>query len=176
MKIKINNYSFNKTAKTVTFLDYTTIRLDSILLITNVTTNVIIYNFANAALGGTVLNNVLTLDYNTSAMSDTDKLQIFYEDDEKPSSQALQTTLAELVETLNELAARLNVLAGMANSGQPALRTIPVGNTAVTGTVTAVTTVGTITNFGTAIPAKEMADDINNFTATIANINNVTGK
>ena len=44
----------------------------------------------------------------------------------------------------------------------------------ITGTLTAVTTVGTITNFGTAIPAKEMADDINNFTVTLANINNVT--
>lgn len=78
MKIQIKNYTFNKTAKTVTFTDYTSIDLDGILLITNVTSNKIIYNFAK--IGGTVLNNVLTLDYDTSLMSDNDDLQIFYED------------------------------------------------------------------------------------------------
>lgn len=77
MKIQVKNYTFNKTAKTVTFTDYTSIDLDSILLITNVTTNTIIYNFAK--IGGTVTNNILTLDYDTSSMSDTDDLQIFYD-------------------------------------------------------------------------------------------------
>ena len=82
MKVKVNNYTFDKTAKTVTFTDYVTIRLDSILLVTNVTDNIIIYNFANAALGGNVSANVLTLDYDTSAMDNSDKLQIFYENDD----------------------------------------------------------------------------------------------
>ena len=59
MKVQVKNYTFNKTAKTVTFTDYISIDLDSILLITNVTSNVIIYNFAIHSLGGTVLNNVL---------------------------------------------------------------------------------------------------------------------
>jgi hypothetical protein len=54
MKLKIKTYTFNKTAKTVTFSEYATIKLDGILLITNVTRNIIIYNFANPALGGTV--------------------------------------------------------------------------------------------------------------------------
>ena len=89
---------------------------------------------------------------------------------------ALLTTLNSLIETNNYLVQFLSQLTGAMNSGQPALRTIPIASvsTAVTGTLTAVTTVGTITNFGTAIPAKEMADDINNFTVTLANINNVT--
>ncbi len=80
MKIKIDNYTFDKTAKTVKFSDYSTIRLDSILLITNVESNVIIYNFADPTKGGSVSGNILTLDYNTSSMADTDKLQIFYDD------------------------------------------------------------------------------------------------
>lgn len=89
---------------------------------------------------------------------------------------ALLTTLNSLIETNNYLVQFLSQLTGAMNSGQPALRTIPIASvsTAVTGSLTAVTTVGTITNFGTAIPAKEMADDINNFTVTLANINNVT--
>lgn len=92
------------------------------------------------------------------------------------SQTTLLTTLNSLIETNNILAQRLEALGSAMNAGAPALRTIPIASvsTAVTGTLTAVTTVGTITNFGTAIPAKEMADDINNFTVTLANINNVT--
>ena len=80
MKTKINNYSFDKTAKTVTFTDYTTIRLDSMLLIVNATDNIIIFNFADPAKGGTVTNNVLTLSHDTSSMDNTDKLLIYYDD------------------------------------------------------------------------------------------------
>ena len=57
-----------------------TIRLDAILLVVNVTSNIIIYNFADTTLGGTVATNVLTLTYNTSSMNDTDKLLIYYDD------------------------------------------------------------------------------------------------
>jgi len=80
MKTKISNYTFDKTLKTVTFSDYSSIRLDGVLLITNVTSNIIIYNFADPAKGGTVLNNVLTLLYDTSLMNNTDKLLIYYDD------------------------------------------------------------------------------------------------
>lgn len=173
MKIQIKNYTFDKTAKTITFTDYSSIDLDSLLLITNVTDNIIIYNFADPLLGGTILDNVLTLTYNTAAMADTDKLQIFYEDSTKSSDVNI---LAELIKTLNELTSRLDVLAGMANSGAPALRVAPISSvsTAVTGSVTATVASTSITNFGTGIPAKEMSDDMNNMVAILGNINNVT--
>jgi hypothetical protein len=80
MKVKVNNYSFNKTAKTVTFTDYASIRLDSILLITNATDSTIIFNFADPTKGGTVTGNVLTLAFDTAAMENTDKLLIYYDD------------------------------------------------------------------------------------------------
>lgn len=175
MKIQVTNYTFDKTAKTVTFTDYTTIRLDSLLLITNVTDNIIVYNFASPALGGTVSGNVLTLTYDTSAMDNADKLQIFYDDpDVAPANAELQTTLNSLTQTLQELTARLAVLASMANAGQPALRIIPVGTTAVSGSVTATVASTSITNFGTGVPAKEVSDDINNMMVTLANINNAS--
>ncbi len=179
MKTKINNYTFDKTAKTVTFTDYTTIRLDSILLITNVTDNVIVYNFADSTLGGTVATNVLTLTYDTSAMDNTDKLQIFYDDpDINPANAELQTTLYSLTETLQELALRLTVLSGMANAGAPALRVIPIASvsTAVTGSVTATvasTVVSSMTAIGT-VPATTVAWADQNLLATQANINNAT--
>lgn len=79
MKQTIKNYSFNKTAKTVTFTDFSSISLDRVFLITNVTSNTIIYQFNGTGLGGAVSTNVLTLTYDTSAMSNTDKLQIIYD-------------------------------------------------------------------------------------------------
>ena len=92
---------------------------------------------------------------------------------------ALITTLNSLIETNNYLVQFLTQLTGAMNSGQPALRTIPIASvsTAVTGSVTATvasTVVSSVTNFGTGIPATEMAHDINNYTAIVANINNVT--
>lgn len=87
MKKLIENYTFNPSTKEVVFLDYTTINLERILIITNVTSNTIIYNFANSLQGGTVSDNILTLNYNTSNMSNTDKLQIYYETIDTPASE-----------------------------------------------------------------------------------------
>jgi hypothetical protein len=87
---------------------------------------------------------------------------------------SLIETLNSLIETNNYLVQFLTQLTGAMNSGQPALRTIPIASvsTAVTGSVTA--TVSSVTNFGTGVPAKEMADDMNNLVVTMSNINNVT--
>jgi len=79
-------------AGTVKFAD--PYQLKDILMITNVTTNQVIYNFSDSSRGGTLsyasndittipgaANGVttLTLDVDTSAMSANDRLQIFVE-------------------------------------------------------------------------------------------------
>lgn len=78
MKILVTNYTFDASAQTITFAQFPTIDLERVLLVTNVTDNIIIYNFAGSSLGGSVSTNVLTLDYNTTSMDDTDELQIHY--------------------------------------------------------------------------------------------------
>jgi len=80
MRKLVSNYTFDASEKTVTFIDSTSISLIGILLITNVTDNIIIYDFTKPVLGGTVVDNVLTLTYNTTTMDDTDSLQIWYDD------------------------------------------------------------------------------------------------
>jgi hypothetical protein len=80
LKKLINNYTFDASARTVTLSGYANVDLDGLLLITNVTDNVIIYNFAVPALGATATGSVITLVYDTSSMSDGDNLQIFYDD------------------------------------------------------------------------------------------------
>jgi hypothetical protein len=60
------------------------------LLVTNVTSNTIIYNFADNSLGWCCLGNVLTLNYKR-IMNNADNLQIFYEDGIFPASQHYRT-------------------------------------------------------------------------------------
>jgi len=74
----LGSYTFNKTAHTVSLTGLPmTLVLPQVLLITNVTSNIMIYNFASNPIGGTINNNVITLNYDTSGMADTDILQIF---------------------------------------------------------------------------------------------------
>lgn len=193
MKIRLTGATFDASAKTVVHTSFSDVTLAGIQLIVNVTDQVIIYNFADTAKGGTLSTDTLTLEHDTTAMDDADELMILVEDG--VSSQAVtvaslplpsgastsvnQETLNSLVETLQELVQRLAPLAAAMNSGAPALRTTPIASvsTAVTGTVTATvasTVVSSLTNFGTGIPASEMAHDINNQTAILANINNAS--
>ena len=82
MKLLVDNYTFNPIAKTVTFNEYTTLNHASLLLITNVTVGAMIYNFAKATQVVTITGNVVHLNasVDTTGMSATDDLQIFYED------------------------------------------------------------------------------------------------
>jgi len=80
MKKLVTDYTFNPAAKTVTLNSYTTIDIERLLLITNVTDNIVIYNFADATKGGTVQSNIVTLIYNTVTMDAGDSLQIYYND------------------------------------------------------------------------------------------------
>lgn len=81
MKVLANRYSFSPSTKQVYLSGFTTnITLEQLLLITNVTTNTIIYNFADSAAGGNIVNNVITLSANTTSMAGTDRLQIFLDD------------------------------------------------------------------------------------------------
>jgi len=91
MKKIISNYIFDASAKTITLSDYDSISLERVLLIANVVDNIVIYDFSNPLKGGSVLNNVLTLEYDTTSMSDTDNLQIWYDDGVYEESGAVVT-------------------------------------------------------------------------------------
>jgi hypothetical protein len=85
--IEDTGYTFSPSTKTITIPKY--IPRERLLLITNVTTNQVIYNFSDPTLKATtagtytsVINadqselTTIVLQYNTSSMSATDKLQI----------------------------------------------------------------------------------------------------
>lgn len=180
MDIQIKNYTFDAVAKTITFSDYSAIRLDSVRVIANVTAGIIIYTFTDPNLGGNVLNNVLSLDYDTSAMNNGDALQIIYNNDEIKATEANQelmlidnATLINLVQTLSELSARLQVLTGMANSGAPALRVLPIASVNINGSVSVAN--ATIAYEG-GVPSYVIAIAQMNENVILSNINNVIGK
>lgn len=78
MKNRVGIYTFDASGKTITF--GSPVSLDGILLVTNVTENVIIYNPFKIGFGGSVIGAILSLDFDTSSMNDTDKLLIEYDD------------------------------------------------------------------------------------------------
>lgn len=88
----------------------------------------------------------------------------------------LLAAINSLIETNNILVQRLEALGSAMNAGAPALRVVALtgSTTAVTGSLTSAGTVSTVTNFGTGVPAKEMAAGMNNLMVTMANINNTT--
>lgn len=77
MKQLITNYTFNKTNGQITLTDFTTINLERIMIITNVTAGVVIYQFNSPTKLATVSGNIIDLAYDTSAMNNTDKLMIY---------------------------------------------------------------------------------------------------
>lgn len=147
----IDKYTFNKTAKTITFPDLGDIRLEGFQLITNVTTGTIIYQFNSSAKLGTISGNVLTLVYDTTTMNNTDKLQIIYH---PIKNGYFQRSLA-LLEQIKNAILRPEWMSQTANGKSLRTLTDPTSTLATVATVTTVTTVTTantvtnLTNFNT---------------------------
>lgn len=80
MKRRMTTYTFFPATKQIAFTGPVDLSLSGLLLITNVTSNVIIYNFADSTVGGTLTDNMLTLTYDTTLMGVTDLLQVWYDD------------------------------------------------------------------------------------------------
>lgn len=110
MKKLVTSYTFDASAKTIDSADFTS--LEKIQLITNVTDQLIIYNFADTGKGGTLAGTTLTLEYDTTAMDDADKLQIFVEDGTNLSS--VEASLGVMDDWDESDRAKVNVIAGQA--------------------------------------------------------------
>lgn len=104
MKVLFQDYTFNAATKQITFNTTDVVSLNQVLVITNVTDNVIIYNFADAAKGGTIANNVLTLTFDTTTMSNADSLQIFLDLYGTPSTDDSVILLRRLIQLLAPIA------------------------------------------------------------------------
>ena len=129
MKKLIENYTFDASAKTITILCDYNFTLDKLLVITNVTDGVIIYNFADSNLTGSIIGNIITLSYDTTPMSDTDILQIWVED-----TNPLLVTLSNFLNIIRHAVGKLS----FDTSNQ--LRIAATGSLSTVSTVSTVTT------------------------------------
>lgn len=144
MKKLVKTYTFNAAARQVVISDEDLTDLSQFLLITDVTSNVIIYNFADSSRGGAFSNGTLTLDYNTTAFNNSDVLQIFIDVDEGNRvdlTELLQQGLAEIVHQLQAIRND----GGMADAAGRVRVAIESGNVGVSGTITTLTN---LTNIG----------------------------
>jgi hypothetical protein len=159
----LGGYTFDKVSKTITFSGFNC-SIDGLLMVTDVTNNTIIYQFNDPAKGGSLVNNTLTLDYNTNvvAFTNNDNLQIFY------WSEAPQgVTLSEI----DSLIARrdLSILRRVENDTVQG-KNVVVRNDSNSVIPTSVSTVNQLTYYGSQndqfIPFTihiQMRDNFNNF-------------
>jgi hypothetical protein len=156
MRTLIQNYTFNKSAKQITFTDYASIVLEKVLLVTDVTNNTTIYQANDPSKGGTIAGNVLTLTYDTtgSSFANGDKLQVFYEADAENvsvTSSALPTGAATAAKQPSLGTAGTPSADVITVQGTTSMTPVKVDGSAVTQPVSgSVTVSGTVTaNLGT---------------------------
>jgi hypothetical protein len=101
---RIQAYTFNAAAKTITFTGYASINYEGVLLIQNKTTNQLIHQFNKTGAGqtgGSVAGNVFTFTAPNTGMANGDKLFISYDDSVLPDF-ATQTTLNDILLELRD--------------------------------------------------------------------------
>lgn len=99
----IGKYQFSPGDRAVSFVGLPPLALEQVLTVFNATDGTMVYSFASPALGGSLAGNVLTLTYNTSGMSSSDRLLIYVD---LPDSVSIPTVQAE---TLTQILAELRV-------------------------------------------------------------------
>lgn len=142
MKTLVKNYTFVPATREITITNLAEIKLEQLLIITNVENNTMIYNFANPVLGASVAGNVITLDYNTASMSASDRLQIFIDIDNHTDLEVLGNVI------IDGFASVVSQLESMKTAqGQPDVngRSRVVIESGTLPTVSTVSTVGSTT-------------------------------
>ena len=173
MKSLITDYIFDPANKTILFAGYEKIELERVLIITNVKNNIIIYNFANPSSGGEVVNNnILKLNYDTSSMSSTDPLQIYYDIDTEASTEDTQKDIHELLYSLYSVTKDLSAILLTISNGSVRTTVANTPSVSISGTpsVSVTGTVGSnITNMN-GLPPQNLV--LNSHTNLFQNIIN----
>jgi hypothetical protein len=73
------NYTFNASTRQVTITGMSSLVIEQILSIVNITSGEIIFLPGTKGGGGIIAGNIITLDYDTTHQSNSDKLQIYIE-------------------------------------------------------------------------------------------------
>ena len=189
------DYTFNPATRTIV-INNKFIPREKLALITNVTTNQVIYNFSDPSLKATAYTNninaamvettTIVLNYNTTSMASTDKLQIIIDEYEErfvpseayldPTNKLRVTTPQALIDTDFEYGTQITKWENLAMINQrpfafqssiqiPNISSITMNTNA--RTVTVVLSSGTFPANGTAIFVQDTFLSIANGNFTI---------
>lgn len=131
----VGKYIFSPLDGTVALVGLPPVGLENILVITNVSRGVMLYNFADPALGGSITENVLSLEIDTTAHGAEDTLQIWID---LPRVDQLEQLLRRLLDAAMSPAGY--------DSAQNRGRMTAVVESGTITTVTTCTTCGTVSN------------------------------
>lgn len=164
MKRLVDNYTFDTSTQQIVLPDYSDIKLENLLLVTNVTRGVIMYNFAANTSGASASGNVIQLATDTTGMDNADRIQIYYDD---LSVDSREDENSDLTQALYEVAEKLGFLTSLRN---------PTGQLRVDiGTASAIQTLATLSNIAAVggFSANQQIPATQNAVAVQSNINNV---
>ena len=142
--VDVGSYTFSASTKTIT-ISNVPLKNESFLIIQHVPSKATIYHFLDASLGGTFsAPGTLVLTYDTTALSDTDPLQIWVDVDlpqevalvKDDSPDSLNVDVSDIY-----VRALLRKLMQLKYNGSSDLMVVPTGGT--------VATVGTVNNMTT---------------------------
>lgn len=109
----IGTAAFDAAAGTITFAGIPAITLANILVITDVTAGVMLYNFADASLGGVLTGSTLYLELDTAGLNSTDVLQCWLD---LPGNSTVDTGLVQPL-TNTQLRASAVPVSGTVSTG-----------------------------------------------------------
>lgn len=134
--IDCGNYTFSPSTNKITFIDLPELQLENIVLITDVTTGTVIFNFAVSGMTGTLTNSVLTLTYNVSGLTSTDRLMIIIN---SPSDSDNANIIKITHDTPGQQSKNIGIPVSLANEHILDLQTVmdsrtnPINNTVLGG-------------------------------------------
>lgn len=155
----IGNYAFSPSTKQIILIGVPAIALKQVLIITNVTDNITIFQFNDNTLGGSETNNVITLNYDTTLMATTDELQIYLDlPDTSPVDDAAQAEAYTHI-LLERILLALQPLANQDISNRQRIVVDAITGNLTLATVTTVgsLTGGTITTITNPVPVGNIA-------------------
>lgn len=169
MKRLVDNYTFDTGTQQIVLPDYSDIKLENLLLVTNVTRGVIMYNFATNTSGASASGNVIQLATDTTGMDNADRIQIYYDD---LAVDGREDENSDFAQALYEVAEKLGFLTSLRNpTGQ--LR-VDIG-TAGAISLNANQTLATLSNMAAVggFSANQHIPATQNTIAVQSNVNNV---
>jgi hypothetical protein len=167
MKTLCQTYSLSGSELTlsVTF----PLNQESILLITDVDNNDILYNFADPTRGGVLVGNLMILNY-VGLATGTTRLQIYLDDGNAPASEAglqsitnlstdtnaLLNSLSEALNVLQRIAKNLESLQVVDANQRQRVTVDSIAGSLTLGTVTTVSTVTAVSGVGSVTSLNQL--------------------